>query len=258
MLPILFHIGPLAIHSYGLMVLTGFLLALYYTTRLAKGRMIGHKPDERGIITPDHVFDMAMVALFASIIGARALYVLLNLHEYRQHPMEIFKIWSGGLSIHGAIVVGILWLWYYCRKKKLQFLEFADICAPAFALGYAIGRIGCFLNGCCYGSECSLPWGVVFPDAGSIHRHPTQIYATIINLCFFVLLDRLIRRKPPQGVVFFSFLALYCIYRFVDEIFRKGATAEVMALGITQAQVFSLVCLPIVLVMLWRKWKRKG
>src|SRR5206468_2477943 len=115
-----------------------------------------------------------------------------------------------------------------CRKHKLNFLAMADICAPAFALGYSIGRIGCFLNGCCYGHACALPWGVRFTDetSGGLTppSHPTQLYATLMNLAFFVILDRWSRRPHKTGALFLVYLAMYCVYRFIDEQFRKGAT----------------------------------
>src|SRR5437016_2524792 len=104
--PILFHIGPIPVHSFGVMVLIGFLLGLTYTMAAARRRMAGHKPDEPGVITPDHVFDLCLIGLFICILGARLLYILLDLDEFRGHPLEMFKIWTGGISIHGAIVAG--------------------------------------------------------------------------------------------------------------------------------------------------------
>jgi phosphatidylglycerol:prolipoprotein diacylglycerol transferase len=249
--PILFQYGSFVIHSYGVLVLSGFLIALWYAMHRAR-TLIPRTPQGENPITADHVFDVSLYALFLSVIGARLLFVLLDLNEFRSNPWDVFKIWTGGLSIHGAIVVGILWVAWYCHKHRLSFLAFGDLLAPAFALGYAIGRIGCFLNGCCYGGQCSEPWGVVFPDAGPMHRHPTQIYATIMNLAFFFTLDMFLKKPHKRGAIFLSYLALYCIYRFIDEHFRAGATADIFILGLTDAQVFSLLCLPVIFYFLWK------
>ncbi len=257
MRPTLFNIGPIPIRSFGIMVLAGFLLGLWYAMGAARRRMAGRKPDDPGAITPDHVFDMALMALFVCIIGARILYVLLDLSEFRERPWDVVKIWTGGISIHGAIVSGLLFLWWYSRRHKLPYLAFADIVAPTFALGYAIGRIGCFLNGCCYGHACSLPWAVRFYRDGqgsalTEPSHPTQLYATAMNLLIFFALDRWSRRKHRDGEIFLAYLALYCVYRFIDEIFRKGATADIFFAGLTHAQAFSLVALPVILYFFFR------
>src|SRR5262245_6065890 len=215
--PTLFHIGSIPIRSFGLMVLLGFVLALFYAMSTARRKLAVFQSQSSFLtnaprksansaapsahpITPDHVFDMSLAALFVSIAGARILYVLLDLNEFRGNWWEVFQVWTGGISVHGAIVSGSLYLWWYCWRHKLDFLEFADICAPAFALGYSIGRIGCFLNGCCYGYACSLPWASRFLISERTHSltppsHPTQLYATAMNLAIFAILDRLSRRK---------------------------------------------------------------
>jgi phosphatidylglycerol:prolipoprotein diacylglycerol transferase len=275
MLPTLFHIGPIPIRSFGVMVLLGFLLGLWYAMAMARRRictrssgllvMAGHKPGEPGVITPDHIFDLSLIGLFVSIVCARLLYVLLDLGEFRHNPWEVFKIWTGGISIHGAMVGGALTVWWYCRRHKLLFLAFADLCSPAFALGYAVGRIGCFLNGCCYGHACDLPWAVRF-HAEDQHglltppSHPTQLYATLMSLAIFALLHRYLRRPHRDGAIFLGYLALYCVYRFIDEYFRRygpgtgyaTGTADIFFWGLTHAQVFSLLALPVILFFLWR------
>jgi phosphatidylglycerol---prolipoprotein diacylglyceryl transferase len=258
MRPTLFNIGPVPIRSFGVMVLIGFILALWYAMTMARKRMerLGQKAGDPGVITPDHVFDMSLVALFVSIIGARILYIVMDLHEFRGSWTDFFKIWTGGISVHGAIVSGALFLWWYCRRHKLSFLQFGDITAPAFAIGYAVGRLGCFLNGCCYGHACDLPWAVQFVKDGSgaltPPSHPTQIYATLMSAVIFFILHRRLTRPHKDGEVFVGYLALYCVYRFIDEHFRKGATADIFVAGLTHAQVFSLLVLPILLFFLWR------
>lgn len=257
MLPDLFHIGRIPVRSFGLMVLLGFLLALWYAVASARRKLRGRDPNEPGAITPEHVFDMSLIGLFVCIAGARLLYVMLDPADFIERPLEIFKVWTGGITIVGAILSGIVYLWWYCRRHGLPYLAFADIAAPAFALGYAVGRIGCFLNGCCYGSPCDLPWAVRFADEkhpGMLTppSHPTQLYATVMALGIFVILDRWDRRPHRDGAIFLGFLALYCVYRFIDEHFRKGATADIFILGLTHAQVLSVVAFPVVLFFFYR------
>lgn len=256
MLPTLFHIGPFPVHSFGVMVLLGFLLGLAYAVGQVRRSKAG-APDDTGPISAEHIFDMSVMALFVGIVGARILYVLLDLHEFRNNPWDVFRVWTGGISIHGAIVSTAIYLWWYCRRHKLPFRKFADLGAPSFALGYAIGRIGCFLNGCCYGHACDLPWAVKFLKDGregiyTAPSHPAQLYATLMGLAMFAILHFWRKRPHKDGEVMLGFFALYCIYRFIDEQFRKGATADIFVVGLTHAQVFSIVALPIILIFLFR------
>ncbi len=248
MRPVLFEIGSFPVRAYGIMVLAGFLLALAYAVSQARKDLAKGDACAPGAIRPEHVFDMSVMGLFLGIVGARALYVLLNLREFLRQPLEAFKVWTGGVSIHGAIIAAILWLAFYSRRQRIAFFRFADLCAPAFALGYAVGRIGCFLNGCCYGHACDLPWAVRFyrdGDYGSLTppSHPTQLYAAVANLAFFVLLHLWRKRRHVTGDIFFGYLVLYSVYRFVDEAFRREASAVVLAAGLTYAQVFTLLAL---------------
>ena len=237
------------------MVLAGFLIALYYTMIQTK-RAIERKERGSESITPEHVFDMCLTALFAGIIGARILYIALDYNEFSGNFMDFFKVWEGGISVHGAIVGSTLYCLYYCKRHKLKFSQLADRCAPGFALGYAIGRLGCFLNGCCYGVACSLPWATRFLKDGHSNTytepsHPTQLYATGMNLVLFGLLHVFSKKSHKDGELITAFFTGYLIYRFIDEQFRKGATADIFVLGMTHAQTFSVIALPIALFT-WR------
>jgi phosphatidylglycerol:prolipoprotein diacylglycerol transferase len=236
MLPQLFKIGPFTLYSFGLMVVLGFALGVYLAARLAR---------ERGLDGEAFV-DGAVVILFAAIAGARLLFVMLNSREFAQHLLQIAALWQGGMSFHGGAVAGLLAGWLYIRHRKLPALAMADAAAPGIALGYAVGRIGCFLNGCCFGGPTTLPWGVHFSGPGTepgLHYHPTQIYATLINLGLTAALVWVYRREHKQGQVLALYIAAYSVYRFFIEALRKGYTAEVFAFGLTESQVFSIVCL---------------
>lgn len=232
---ILFHIGPFPIYSYGFMLMLAFLAATSVAVRLGR---------QRGI-SPEAIFDLTAMILVAAIAGARLLYVALNGSYFAQHPDHIWRLWEGGLSFHGGLVGGLLAGLYYCRRHHVSFLRLGDVVAPGVALGYAIGRIGCFLNGCCYGAPTDLPWACRFHDppiTGPLTppSHPTQLYATIINLGVFALLLRLFQRQRVTGQVLWSYILAYAIYRFGIEFLRKGVTAQVFALGLTQAQWASI------------------
>ncbi len=251
---ILFYIGPVPIRAYGLMMVIGFVLGLWRAARVSK----------RYNIEPERVIDASLAALIAGIVGSRMLYLLMQVPVDGWSVFsEIHRIWEGGLSFHGGLVAAVLAVGAYTRLKGIKFLTMADILAPSLAIGYAFARIGCFLNGCCYGHPTDLPWGVSFLDPVT-HTltdpsHPAQLYAFIISLGIFGILTRIERLPRPAGFTFFSYLVLYSVYRFGIEFIRKGATAEVWIAGLTPAQIASLAGIVIfglaLLVMNRRKAK---
>jgi phosphatidylglycerol---prolipoprotein diacylglyceryl transferase len=180
----LFTIFGLPIRSYGLMMVVGFALGIWRAVRVSK-RRYG--------IEPDRVYDIALVSLLGGVIGARVVYILLN--PGTESWRGFFAVWQGGLSFHGGLACAMILGYIYTRRAKLSFWNVADMVAPSLAIGYAFTRIGCFLNGCCYGCPTSLPWGVRFPENGVLTppSHPTQLYATVANLLIFWLLTRLER-----------------------------------------------------------------
>lgn len=242
MRPILLQLGPIPLRSYGVMMILGFLLGLYRAVRVSKSRGI----DSSSVI------DVSLYSLLAGIVGARLVFILLNWQSFHRSFGEMFSIWEGGLSFHGGILFAVGVIYFYTRVKEIPFLALADLLAPSLALAYAVARIGCFLNGCCYGTPTGLPWGVSFSVVDDAHRHPTQLYAFLAGLLIFVALTRVEKWRKPNGYTFFSFLALYSVYRFLIEIIRRGATAEVVSWGLTEAQVVSAVMLTGSVVALWR------
>ncbi len=254
--PILFHIGPFPVRAYGVLILIGFFLALRYAMSEAR-RMAAGATDGRNSITPDQVFDMSIFGLVAGLLGTRIVYVALNWNLFADNPIEALKIWTGGLSFIGAPIFGFGYAWLYCRRHNLSFLSAADIGAPGFALAYAFGRIGCFLNGCCYGHACNLPWAVRFhadgtSDALTAPSHPTQIYAAVMSLCIFAVLHRLRRRQHRDGEVLLVYFMLYAVYRFINDFFRGGATSKALAFGLTDGQLVAIVALPILALLMMR------
>ncbi len=172
----------LTIQTYGLMIVLGFLAALFLARRLC--RRLGENPD--------HVTNFCTYAVLFGIIGARLFHVIHNWADYRDDPKEIFAIWTGGLEFVGGFVAAFVVMVVYFRSKKLSILKFLDILAPALMLGLSFGRIGCFCSGCCFGAPSDLPWAVRFPtfvshsqtiDGESIVglRYSTPFYYQIIT-----------------------------------------------------------------------------
>ncbi|HSV74713.1 MAG TPA: prolipoprotein diacylglyceryl transferase [Chthonomonadales bacterium] len=255
--PILFEIGPLQVRAYGTAVLVGFLVGLAYAVAAARRQLARRPPRGCHPITPEHTFDFAVGALLVSVLGARALYVALDWHEFRDNPLEVLRFWTGGLSVHGAILAGLAYMAWFCRRRKLSFPGLADICAPAFTLGYVFGRIGCFLNGCCYGAASELPWAMQFAAEGAVGHltvpsHPAQLYAGALSLISFAILHLWSRRPHRRGEILLGCLLIYATSRYIAEEFRAGATANLLAFGITHAQAISLAAIPVLALLLVR------
>jgi len=230
------HLAPIYVHSYGVMVLIGLAAGVWWLNRT--GRRHG--------LSAEDFLDFAIVVLLSGVAGARALSVLLHLPEYLAQPVTVLYIWQGGLAYHGGVAGALLGGYIFARLRRISFPLMADLSAPALALGYAIARIGCFLNGCCYGIQCDLPWAVTFPagtEAGGVPFHPTQLYACAASFIIFVILAKLQPRIKVRGNLFLAYLVLYSIYRFLVEFVRRGASAKVFAplAPLTEAQTASIV-----------------
>lgn len=212
------RLGHFEIKSYGAMLMLGFAGGIYTAIRLGKRRGV---PAER-------VLDLGLFILVGSIVGARLLYVLItkNAGPFLDFG-SLLREGLGGLSFHGGLLGGLLAGTIYIRATKLDFWRVCDAVAPAIALGYAVTRIGCFLNGCCYGKFApNLPWAVTFPHSpdGYISSvHPTQIYASLMGFTMFGILLLLSRGKGLEraGRLLMAFVMLEGVERFVMEIFRQ-------------------------------------
>lgn len=236
------RLGPFHIYSYGFMLMLGFAVGIAWGCREAR---------RRGL-SPDLVLDYGLWALLSAIGGARAVFVLLNLPDYAQAPLTIVT-GRGGLSFHGGLAGALLALYFFCRKRGVRFTEMTDLLAPALPLGFAFARIGCFLNGCCYGVPTHLPWACQFvnsdlPGGHTPPSHPVQLYSSVLNLGLFALLAWAGRRPRFRGELTLWYLGLYSILRFGLEFLRRGVTGKIFVLGLTEAQVASLVIIAFTLV----------
>ncbi|PIU76067.1 hypothetical protein COS75_00960 [Candidatus Pacearchaeota archaeon CG06_land_8_20_14_3_00_35_12] len=207
-IPVLLEIGNFKIYSWGTMLAISFIIALFFMLKDAKKKKIESR----------HIWNMWLLCLMGAIIGSRLLYVLLNFTYYYSKPIEIFQLWAGGLASFGGILLSLLFVFIYAKKTKIDFEEIIDSLAPYLALGFAITRIGCFLNWDDFGIASSLPWAI--SAAGDIPRHPTQLYLSALDFLLFILLIKIrkikenlknkrinarIVRLPLLAVFFFCF-----------------------------------------------------
>lgn len=250
MYPVLFEVFGVPVRSYGLMLVFGFILAIVLAWR--RGAKYGADLDT--------ILDLGVVLLVSGVIGARIGWVLQEWPSYRANPISVLYIWQGGLTYYGGLAAGVLAGLWYSHRRRISFWRWADLCAPSIALGYAVARIGCFLNGCCYGSPTDLPWGCTFrtPDGLTPPSHPSQLYATLVNLAIAGVLLWWDRRDGKQGQIFWGFLLLHGLYRFLDEFTRAGTTSTYLIPRLlTDAQAVALLVVVIgALGLLWSR--RRG
>jgi phosphatidylglycerol:prolipoprotein diacylglycerol transferase len=244
MYPILFEFGRVTIFSYGVFVALGFLSALW----------LGRREARHAGLSPRRFTDLALVTLVASIIGARALYVVVEINYFAANPAGALELWRGGMVFFGGFCVAYVAGGYFLRFTHTPLRPMMDVAAPAIALGHAVGRLGCFFTGCCYGSECDLPWAVTFTDPRGLARlwtplHPTQLYDVLANLLILAVL-MLMRRPYPHndGRVFGTYLILYPLSRIVIEIFRGDQRGFFGPLSTSQLIAVPLVVLGIIIL----------
>ena len=215
MFPILFRFGSLTIYAYGFFLALGFIAGLVLAMIAARKEGVAF----------ERVVDLFFYTVLSAILGSRTLFVLINFDVYRHNPLQIFKIWEGGLVFYGGLILAVGISIGYMRWNRLPIWKWADLFSPPIALGLFLGRIGCFFAGCCYGKETSLPWGVIFTDPNSLARlniplHPVQLYEAGNNLAIFFFLKWREKRKAFEGQIFWLFLFLYSVTRFFIEMLR--------------------------------------
>ncbi len=215
--PILFQLDSFRVYSYGFFVGMGFVVAAVLAVLKVRKSDI--------TLSLETVADLFFYTVLSAFLGARILFILINFDVYRQHPLQMFKIWEGGLVFYGGLIPAAIVAFGYMRWRRMPTWKLADLISPLIALGLSFGRIGCFFAGCCYGKETSLPWGVVFKNPDSLARlnvplHPTQLYDAVNGLAIFFFLSWMSKRKTFDGQVFWLFVLLYSITRFLIEIFR--------------------------------------
>ncbi len=246
----IFHYGWLRLKWYGLLIASAVLIGVNLSMRLARARQVD----------PETIADLAIWLVLGAIPSARLYYVAFQWPTYAPHPVQIFKIWEGGIAIYGAIIGGTLAAIVFAKIKQIPFWQLADICAPSVALGQAIGRWGNFFNSEAYGSRTDLPWGVYIPkEAG--YFHPTFLYESLWNLMVFALLMWLFvndarHHRLKTGSIFLVYLIAYGVGRLWIEELRTDS----LWLGMLRiSQVVSLVGITIGSIgLLWLYVRRRN
>jgi phosphatidylglycerol:prolipoprotein diacylglycerol transferase len=201
-------------------------------------------------LNEDRLVTVILVALVAGVLGARAMYVIEHVEQFRREWGSVLALWQGGLTLYGGVVAGAAAGLVAARRLKLPMWTVADALTPSLALGMMFGRVGCFLNGCCYGHPTRLPWGVVFPEDsfaglefGTAPVHPSQIYFSLAGLALFALVWLLRERLRTPGVLFWLFIALFGLTRIPLDLTRAyEAEAQIARVGgwaLTESQVMS-------------------
>lgn len=259
--PVAFRIGPVSVHWYAIMYLLAFAIA-YLLLR----RRLHHQPYARitkpAPWTRDSIEDILFVAIAGVIIGGRVGYALFyKPAQYLANPLDIFKIWEGGMSFHGGalgVIIGLaIWAW----RKKRPYLEVTDLLVPAIPTGLAAGRLGNFINGELWGRVTSpdLPWAMVFPGAGPEPRHPSQLYQLAgEGLLLALLLWLYARKERARGQISAAFLVGYGVFRFLAEFFREPDDfLGTLGLGLSMGQWLSV---PMIIggVGLWLWARNRG
>lgn len=244
--PIAFYLGSFPVHWYGVMMALAFLAGLWTAGR--RGRREG--------IASEKIVDIGPWLIVGGILGARTVYVATYWQEsFAGQPIgEIFMVQHGGLVFYGGLIGAALAGILFAAAKKLPLWKLADILAPSIALGYVFGRIGCLLNGCCYGRACDLPWAIHFPPGHETYPHgvhPTEIYDSLLNLGLYLGLAWLYRRKKFDGQVFAAYLMCYAVTRSIVEAFRGDYTPGHLHGGLTPAHLVSIGIFAAGLALIW-------
>jgi phosphatidylglycerol:prolipoprotein diacylglycerol transferase len=255
--PVLIHIGPLAIRWYALAYIAGILLGWRYCTMLARNASLW-APGE-AVITPLQIDDLVLWVTLGVIIGGRTGYVLFYGRDtFIQDPLEVFKLWHGGMSFHGGLIGVVSVLYIYSRLNRIDPLRLGDLVAPAVPIGLFFGRLANFINGELWGRPTTLPWGIIFPGSGDgLPRHPSQLYeAGLEGLALFLILRLATHRGrwlPKPGAVTGLFLACYGLFRIsLENVRQPDAGLDHLPLGLTMGIILSV---PMVAVGGWLIWR---
>lgn len=250
MFPVIFQIGDFTVYTYGFFVAVGVLAAIFFARYEA--RRVG--------VDPDRIMDLCFYLVIAAILGSRLFFVILNLDYFMAAPLDIFKIWSGGLVFYGGFIAAFATALALIRAYRLPLGKTADIAALSLPLGHFLGRLGCFSAGCCYGETCELPWAVSFAHPESLaplHTplHPTQLYSAAANLFIFLVLFAFRKHRRFAGQLLLFYLVLYGVLRSIVEIFRgDDRGAHIFNIfSVSQVLGLSVACFSIAALVMIRR-----
>ncbi len=245
---IAFRIGSLTVHWYGILVATGFMIG--YWTAQRRGLRDG--------LSPESIADVVFWLFLGGIVGARGLYVISYWREeFSEQPLSHVFTTRSGFVFYGGLIGATICGIAFARWKKLPVWKLADALAPSIALGHALGRLGCFMTGCCHGRACDLPWAVHFPvehATSGIGVHPTQLYESALNFVLYAALAWLYRQKQFDGQIFAIYLMAYAPVRALVEYFRGDYAPEKFTGWLSPGQLVSVGIFAVgVLFFVWFK-----
>jgi phosphatidylglycerol:prolipoprotein diacylglycerol transferase len=257
MFPILFdlHFGSfhIPLHTYGFLIAVGFLLGIFTVRKLAA----------KSQMNPDLISDLAFWLLLWGFVGARILFVITRWQEFVEAPIDVFKVWEGGLVFFGGLIGATAFALYYFKKHKLSPWRMIDILTPGLVIAHAMGRLGCLSAGCCYGRPTGMPWGVrinselVDASMRGIPLHPTQLYESSALLILYFGLLYIFKHKKFDGQVGLTYFMLYPIIRSIIEIYRGDSIRGFVIDGIlSTSQFISILVFAGALVVLMYRMKQ--
>lgn len=256
--PVALRLGPLAIHWYGLTYLAAFALFLFLANWRRRKHPAFAQLSADAAWTHKDVEDLLFLGVVGVVLGGRLGYCLFYQPAYYlAHPLEVFAVWTGGMSFHGGLLGVIAAMGWFSHSRGKPWLQVVDLVAPCVPTGLAAGRIGNFINGELWGrfASADLPWAMVFPQSGSMQpRHPSQIYQFLLEGVLLFVLLWLYARKPRQpGQVAAVFLLGYGAFRFIAEYFRQPDDhLGLLTLGLSMGQ---WLCVPMMAIgLLWWWW----
>jgi phosphatidylglycerol---prolipoprotein diacylglyceryl transferase len=247
--PRLFEFGDFSVPTYGALVASAFLLGVWLTGRLAQRRGYDQQ----------RIMDLAVYCVFAGMVGAKLLMYAFDWQYYLQNPGEILSLTTLRAAgvFQGGFLAALIFAVIYMSRNGLPFLQTADIFTPGLSIGHAVGRLGCFAAGCCYGVAADLPWAVTYSSPYvdgaplGIPLHPSQLYEALGDLAIGALLWKLAGQQRAPGFLLGLYLTLYSLLRFAVELTRQHQQS--LALGLSLTQWISLATLLFGLVLLLRK-----
>jgi phosphatidylglycerol---prolipoprotein diacylglyceryl transferase len=250
------HIGPLTLHTYGFLLAIAFMAGLWIANRQAR----------KAGLDPARITDMAVYVLIGGLLGAKLMLVVVEWPFYVRNPRELLSILQSGGVFYGGLLGALPVAWWYSRRHKLDGWRTADVLAPGVAIGQAIGRLGCFAAGCCYGRATTVPWAVTFRDPYATRAvgtpldlplHPTQIYESLSVLLLFLGLLWLAGRKRFHGQIALLYLFGYAVIRFVIEFYRGDAARGTVLGGRVSTSQFIAILVVVVVALLYPFLRRR-
>jgi len=250
-------VPPFTLHTYGVLMAIAFLVGLYVASRQAR----------KAGLDPARITDMAIYVLIAGLIGAKLLLVVVDWQTYWASPKEIFSILLSGGVFYGGLICALPVAWFYARHNALDGWQTADVLSPGVAIGQAIGRLGCFAAGCCFGRPALVPWAVTFKDSYSFRTvgtpldtplHPSQLYEAGVTFLIFLVLLWVSGRKKFHGQVLATYVFLYSVARFILERFRGDVVrGSVFGGALSTSQFIAILMVLATLILLPTLWKHR-